>query len=153
MQRRYRPAVSLSGSSCEKPDSKGLGTLSRPVLRTGSCEIFERFMREARRSDVGYRRTLLKNKLFSRKRASGRGLSRDLFGARHPAASGRRSGLAARLVSVGDPGRRHGAQPPSPPPRRPDISPNARLLAAASSLSDLTENGSKIEIKMHSVAN
>ena len=33
-------AVSLSGSSCEKPDGKGLSPLSRPVLPTGSCGMF-----------------------------------------------------------------------------------------------------------------
>jgi hypothetical protein len=124
--------LSLSGSSCEKLASKGLSTQSRPVLQTGSCELFERFMPKVRHSDAGCRRTLLKSKHFSRKRALGRDPSRDLFGARHPAASGRRSGLAARLVPVGDPGRRHGAQPPSPPPRRPHILANARLLASAS---------------------
>jgi len=70
-------------------------------------------MRKARHSDAGRRRTLLKSKLFSRKRASGRGPARDLFGARHPAASGHRSGVTARFVPIGDPGRRHGAQPPS----------------------------------------
>jgi hypothetical protein len=32
--------LSLSGSSCEKPGSKGLSPLSRPALRTGSCELF-----------------------------------------------------------------------------------------------------------------
>src|SRR4051794_22146248 len=89
-------------------------------------------MRKARHSDAGYRRTLLKNKLFSRKRASGRGPARNLFVARHPAASGYRSGVTAHLVPVGDPGRRHGAHPHSPPPPRPHISPTARLLAAAS---------------------
>ena len=124
--------MSLSGSSCEKPDSKGLSPLSRPVLQTGSCELFERFMPKARHPDAGHHRTLLNNKLSSRKRASGRGPSRDLFGARHPAPAGRRSGLAAGLVPVGDPGRRHGAQPPSPPPRRPRILPNAHLLTAVS---------------------
>jgi len=71
-------------------------------------------MRKARHWDAGYRRTLLKNKLFSRKRASGRGPAGNLFGARHPAASGHRSGGTAGPVPVGDPGRRHVAQPPSP---------------------------------------
>jgi hypothetical protein len=124
--------MSLSGSSCEKPDSKGLSPLSRPVLQTGSCELFERFMPKARHPDAGHHRTLLNNKLSSRKGASGRGPSRDLFGARHPAAAGRRSGLAAGLVPVGDPGRQHRAQPPSPPPPRPHILSTERLLAAAS---------------------
>jgi len=39
-----RPCVvvglSLSGSSCEKPGSQGVSPLSRPALRTGSCELF-----------------------------------------------------------------------------------------------------------------
>jgi hypothetical protein len=34
------PCVSLSGGSCEKPDSQGLSPLSRPALWTGSCEPF-----------------------------------------------------------------------------------------------------------------
>ena len=62
-------------------------------------------MPKARHPDVGHDRTLLKNKLFSRKRASGRDPARNLFVARHPAASGRRSGLADRLVPVSGTGR------------------------------------------------
>jgi hypothetical protein len=54
---------------------------------------------------AGHQRTPLKNKLSSRKGASGRGLSRELFGARHPAAPRRRSGLAARLIPAGSTGR------------------------------------------------
>ena len=54
-------------------------------------------MPKARHPDVGHHRTLLKNKLSSRKRASGRGPSRDLFGARHPAADLKRLDLARDL--------------------------------------------------------
>lgn len=55
-------------------------------------------MPKARHPDVGHHRTLLKNKPSSQKRDSGRDPSQDLFGARHRAAAGRRSGLAAGLV-------------------------------------------------------
>jgi hypothetical protein len=104
----------------------------RPRFADRIMRTVEQFMRKARHPDAEHQRTPLKNKLSCRKEASGRGPSRELFGTRHPAALGRRSGLAAGLVPVGAPGRQHGAQPHSPPPQRPHILPNGQLLAAAS---------------------